>query len=313
MEQAQVKALSLARKVTQEELQKPRLPHLDSTILTPMPVSSAPSTTPTSTTTTADQSVTNMAASLGEMSLRDFEGDSGDPFEATSLQAINDMELLQTVLISHHAPQPLLAQLRGSQVAPQPLGPPQPLVQLQGAGTPLQSNLAQAIKVTQPQPNIVAAQPTAYGSPATPLVLPPIKQLPHPRRASSSEDTVPSMSSGPIGGVPQGPIAGIGPQGPMAGIAPQGPMAGIGPQGPMAGIVPQGPIAGIAPQGLMAGIAPQGPIAGIAPQGPVGGVVRGVGGVFQNRESEGVSQVNDLVCFVSNGHAAVVFEIVING
>ena len=35
--------------------------------------------------------------------------------------------------------------------------------------------------------------------------------------------------------------------------------------------------------------------------------------MFQNRESEGVSQVNDLVCFVSNGHAAVVFEIVING
>ena len=36
--------------------------------------------------------------SLGQLSIREFEGDISDPFEITSLQAINDMEILQTVL-----------------------------------------------------------------------------------------------------------------------------------------------------------------------------------------------------------------------
>lgn len=41
---------------------------------------------------------TDIFKSLGNWSLREFEGDAMDPFEITSLQAINDMEVLESVL-----------------------------------------------------------------------------------------------------------------------------------------------------------------------------------------------------------------------
>ena len=89
-------------------------------ILTPIPVTVAPSnTTGSQSSSSGDEtaqaaqtvsgdsegkSKTNAKESesvvpLGEMSIREFEGTiNNDPFEITSLQAINDMEILQTVL-----------------------------------------------------------------------------------------------------------------------------------------------------------------------------------------------------------------------
>jgi len=39
----------------------------------------------------------NVLKPLGELSLSEFEGDNFNPFDAASLQAINDMEVLQTI------------------------------------------------------------------------------------------------------------------------------------------------------------------------------------------------------------------------
>ena len=51
--------------------------------------------------TTTSEHMTNEAVfkSLGNWSIKEFEGDVMDPFEITSLQAINDMEELQSVLL----------------------------------------------------------------------------------------------------------------------------------------------------------------------------------------------------------------------
>ena len=46
--------------------------------------------------------------SLGNWSIKEFEGDAMDPFEIASLQAINDMEELQSVLQPTSAPPPLV-------------------------------------------------------------------------------------------------------------------------------------------------------------------------------------------------------------
>ena len=43
---------------------------------------------------------TNALKPLGEMCLSEFEGDNFNPFDATSLQAINDMEVLQTISLA---------------------------------------------------------------------------------------------------------------------------------------------------------------------------------------------------------------------
>ena len=71
----------------------PLIPYQSSTILTPIPVS-----TETVTTTESGSSDTTVTKPLGEMSLRDFEGDSSDPFESTALQAIDVFSELQSVL-----------------------------------------------------------------------------------------------------------------------------------------------------------------------------------------------------------------------
>ena len=92
---------------------KPRPPIIPSSdILTPTPVSSgnitgsqsgdvSAQTGPASGESSGQRNLTvkenDTVASLGQMSIREFEGDV-DPFEITSLQAINDMEILQTVL-----------------------------------------------------------------------------------------------------------------------------------------------------------------------------------------------------------------------
>lgn len=207
-----------------------------------------------------------MAATLGEMSLRDFEGDSSDPFEAASLQAINDMELLQTVLIQHTPHPPLQPQPRGDTVAmataPQPLPSSQPA--LGGASQQQQLNLGQS-NVTHPQSNAMTAQPPLYGG--LPLVLPPVRHMPHPLRGANLEDTAPNHV--PIASVPSVPLGGVVPLGPIASVG-QVPTVGMS----------SGPIGGVA-------------IGNLTPVGS--GAVRGV---FPNRDMEGVlpmmmsSQVN---------------------
>ena len=83
--------------------QAPIIPTLSSTILTPTPVTTTGSSSGTSINhSTGDGGSVDGAVgaikSLGEMSIREFEGDNNDPFEIASLQAINDMEVLQSVL-----------------------------------------------------------------------------------------------------------------------------------------------------------------------------------------------------------------------
>ena len=74
----------------------PLIPYQSSSILTPVPVSTPESTqvTPTS----SSNNVPTLDIPLGEMSLRDFEGDISDPFETTALQAIDVISELQSVL-----------------------------------------------------------------------------------------------------------------------------------------------------------------------------------------------------------------------
>lgn len=74
----------------------PLIPYQSSSILTPVPVSTPESTqvAPTS----SSNNVPTLDVPLGEMSLRDFEGDISDPFETTALQAIDVISELQSVL-----------------------------------------------------------------------------------------------------------------------------------------------------------------------------------------------------------------------
>ena len=77
----------------------PMIPYQNSTILTPVP---APNDTLTTggDTQPVSESPTPIDKPLGEMSLRDFEGES-DPFEVTALQAIDVYTELQSVLQPH--------------------------------------------------------------------------------------------------------------------------------------------------------------------------------------------------------------------
>ena len=102
----------------------PLIPYQASSILTPVPVSTVPTTTNTENPNTSS---TDLNQPLGEMSLRDFEGDSNDPFEATALQAIDDISELQSVLQPATNTLNIPAPSRVSQLPPttsQPLYPP---------------------------------------------------------------------------------------------------------------------------------------------------------------------------------------------
>ena len=72
----------------------PLIPYQSSAILTPIPVSGDSS----SSNVALETAIATISKPLGEMSLRDFEGDSSDPFESTALQAIDDLSELQSVL-----------------------------------------------------------------------------------------------------------------------------------------------------------------------------------------------------------------------
>ena len=76
----------------------PILPTLSSTILTPTPVTTTMADGNTAVSTTESSGSVNAIVSLGQLSLMEFEGDNSDPFEMATLQAINDFEVLQSVL-----------------------------------------------------------------------------------------------------------------------------------------------------------------------------------------------------------------------
>jgi len=83
----------------------PIIPPLSSTILTPTPVTASDGGVNTKDLTGGEADGgrgggVDVIKSLGQMSIREFEGDNNDPFEIASLQAINDMEVLQSVLQS---------------------------------------------------------------------------------------------------------------------------------------------------------------------------------------------------------------------
>ena len=97
LEQAKVRTLATAGEVVDPTASLssmfnagcvPLIPYQTSTILTPVPV--------TTENPVSDRTINSVP--LGEMSLRDFEGDSNDPFEITALQAIDVFSELQSVL-----------------------------------------------------------------------------------------------------------------------------------------------------------------------------------------------------------------------
>ena len=114
----------------------PLIPYQHTAILTPVPVTT---TTATSKHSSGGLDVTGMtgsqqetsdtvASALGGLSLKDFEGDANDPFEMTTLQAIDDMAELQSVL------QPELARTSAVSTASnsvshssRPIPPPKPM------------------------------------------------------------------------------------------------------------------------------------------------------------------------------------------
>lgn len=112
-------------------LPPPLIPSPGSAILTPKPASqpqTAPLTNgidsaPASNNTTADVPIgdsSKLIKPLGEMSLTEFEGDNFNPFDSASLQAINDMEILQTISllpIPENSTLPLQTSTSSSQIS----------------------------------------------------------------------------------------------------------------------------------------------------------------------------------------------------
>lgn len=114
----------------------PLIPYQHTAILTPTPVATTTATSKNSSGGlgiggTADSQLgtsDTIAGKLGELSLKDFEGDANDPFEMTTLQAIDDMAELQSVL------QPELVRVSATTTiasnsvlhSPRPVPPPKP-------------------------------------------------------------------------------------------------------------------------------------------------------------------------------------------
>ena len=145
-------------------------------------------------------------AALGEMSIREFEGNiNNDPFEITSLQAINDMEILQTVL--QPIPPPIMtsasAGTTNTSAARPPPAPPTSIIATgpapcsthqastnsptfahsSGSSSNLQL-LNQAAVVVSSSPNAIT--PPGPSRSASSAALPPSLPVQVPQRAGSS-------------------------------------------------------------------------------------------------------------------------------
>ena len=142
--------------------------------------------------------------SLGQMSIREFEGDTMDPFELASLQAINDMAELQSVLQSTvclpapppNSSAPLLLTLASG---PQGLAPPHG----HSPAPPLSTGTAAAVPISVSAPALPPSSASSHQI-VTPetidgAVIDPF-QLPQSASAPSSSahtpfDLVPGLSS----------------------------------------------------------------------------------------------------------------------
>ena len=139
----------------------PLIPYQSSAILTPTPANSdSPPGTASSSERPSSDAITKP---LGEMSLRDFEGDSNDPFETTALQAIDVFSELQSVLqpelSSNTQRQPPTAQ---TQTTPPVTVLSRPPKSSPTATPPYPFHTQTA--VTQPPPVYSSSVPTTAGS-----------------------------------------------------------------------------------------------------------------------------------------------------
>lgn len=127
----------------------PMIPYQSAGILTPVPVSSETNivgNAPSGDGGSSDP----LVKPLGELSIREFEGDASDPFERISLQAIDDFSELQSVL------QPELTN-------PAPPTPPQ-----SHQPSTSTTNSSYVSSKTTPPYSSAFPQPPAYTSTATP-------------------------------------------------------------------------------------------------------------------------------------------------
>lgn len=105
----------------------PLIPYQSSGILTPVPVSFEIGGN--AVATNGNGVSDPLVKPLGEMSIREFEGDASDPFERISLQAIDDFSELQSVLqpeLTNSAPQSQPSTTNSSYVPNTTMSPPYP-------------------------------------------------------------------------------------------------------------------------------------------------------------------------------------------
>ena len=102
----------------------------------------------------------NVFKSLGNWSIKEFEGDAMDPFEIASLQAINDMEELQSVLQPTQAP-PAAATIAAVASASSSSSASSPAVQGTSRSTPamIVSSQSQVLAVSHPSAAAVQSSP----------------------------------------------------------------------------------------------------------------------------------------------------------
>ena len=148
--------------------------------------------------------------SLGQMSIREFEGDASDPFEIASLQAINDMEILQTVLQPMTTPPTTITT---SGTVP-PVAPPStanahqpasatPAVQsatpsIHSAGAGLTRNTSSSSHLSQPVMSTGTQRSSApQTDPPVLTAVPPSMPVQVPRRGSSSPQVGVASGSSP--------------------------------------------------------------------------------------------------------------------
>ncbi|XP_003387213.1 PREDICTED: leucine-rich repeat extensin-like protein 5 [Amphimedon queenslandica] len=179
----------------------PLIPYQNSTILTPVPA-------PSDSTAQLDPPVANVSTStaidkpLGEMSLRDFEGES-DPFEVTALQAIDVYSELQSVL----QPQTSTTTVpptsnTGSSGAPTSLAPPG---QPPGYTSQSPSSQSSYITTTSPLPPPVSGPlPPPVSGPAPPPVSGATDNL-----YITTASPIPRPLSGPLPPPPSGSSEGL--------------------------------------------------------------------------------------------------------
>ena len=148
--------------------------------------------------------VSDGVLSLGESSLREFEGDSSDPFEIASLQAINDMEILQTVLQPKTTP-PSTA-VGTTPPIPASTNTTRPLPVSQTGLTRNSSSAANLSSLAQPVTSPPAVPTCQASSSGVAMVIPSLP-IQVPQRAASSPSVGVASGSSPSNPFFSAPVA----------------------------------------------------------------------------------------------------------